>query len=86
MVDPLLKGFDMPLMIDLPIADTQVVEVVRHTAPHHRGFIVLEQFQEREHTLRVLIEPGDAHCPRKSKPRTFGHETTDVGFLSAAHV
>jgi hypothetical protein len=56
-------------------------EVVRHAAPHHRGLIVLQQLQEREHAIGMLIEPHHPLRPREAKARALGHGPTDVRVL-----
>jgi hypothetical protein len=53
-------------------------EACRRYAIVDEAMTVPSRLQEREHALRVLIEPGDSRRPREPKPRALGDEPTDV--------
>ena len=56
----------------------EVVQVVGHASTHERGVVVFETLEQLDHTLGVVIEPGDTHAPRQPQPRSLRDEPADV--------
>src|SRR5688500_18155253 len=52
----------------------EIVEVVGYAAANERCRVILQQFQEFDDSLRMLVEPGNPHCPGEPQPRPFRYQ------------
>src|SRR5262245_56476545 len=57
---------------------SEVVQVVRHAPADQRRGVVLQPLEQREHAVRVLVEPGDPRRPWQPKARALRDQTSNV--------